>query len=85
MAGDVTYYALVGEGRAPQAPSGLARRKNGPAGPLDEVLRRDLTWQPDGVLTEWECGEVGPDVVEITEAIAERVIARFRAQWTAPG
>lgn len=84
MAGEVTYYALVSEGRSPAMPSGLARRTNAPAGPVDEALRRDLTWQPDAVLVEWECGEVGPDVVEISEAAAEQIMARFRALWTPP-
>lgn len=50
MPGDIAYYAIVGAGRTAQAPSGLARRRYaGPDGriPVDEALRRELTWEPD--------------------------------------
>lgn len=81
MPADVTYYALVSEGRTAQTPSGLARRRNEAAGPVDETLRRDLTWQPDPAIIEWEYGEAGADLAEISEAAAQRLIARFRVLW----
>jgi hypothetical protein len=81
VAADVTYYALVSEGRTAQTPSGLARRRNEAAGRVDETLRRDLTWQPDSAIIEWEYGEVGADLAEISEAAAQRLIARFRVLW----
>jgi hypothetical protein len=79
--GDVTYYALIGAGRSAQTPSGIARRRTEVKGRVDEALRRDLTWEPDSALIEWEYGEVGPDVVEISDAAAERLISRFRVLW----
>lgn len=85
MAGDVTYYALVSSGRTAQTPSGLARRRHEATGRADETLRRDLTWQPDSAIIEWEYAEVGADIVEIGDAAAERLISRFRVLWAEPG
>jgi hypothetical protein len=83
VAGEVKYYAIVGAGRTPQTPSGLARRRSAAAGPVDEALRRDLSWKPDSAIVEWEYGEVGADLAEISEAAAERLIAMFRLTWDA--
>lgn len=84
MPGEITYYAIVGAGESARAPSGLARRRQVAGGAVDEALRRDLTWQPDAAITEWEYGEVGADVVEISEAAADQVLAGFRAAWDQP-
>ncbi len=84
MAGDISYYAIVGAGRTAQAPSGLARRRYaGPDGdvPVDEALRRELTWEPDSAIVEWEYGEAGADLVEISEAAAARLVAGWRVLW----
>ena len=81
MADEVSYYAIVGAGRTVQAPSGLARRRYAGTGPVDEALRRDLTWAPDSAIVEWEYGEVGADLVEISPAAADRLIAGFRELW----
>jgi hypothetical protein len=80
--GDIAYYAIVGAGRTAQAPSGLARRRYaGPDGriPVDEALRRELTW--DSAIVEWEFGAVGADLVEISEAVAARLAAGWRVLW----
>ncbi len=81
MPDEVSYYAIVGAGRTAQAPSGLARRRYTEDGPADEALRRDLTWEPDAAIVEWEYGEVGADLVEISPAQADQLIARFRTRW----
>lgn len=81
MTDDVRYYAIVGAGRTAQTPSGLARRTITADGPVDEALRRDLTWQPDSAIIEWEYGEVGANLVEVSETEAGRLIARFEAAW----
>ena len=85
MADDVRYYAIVGAGRTVQTPSGLARRRVAAAGPVDEALRRDFMWEPDSAIIEWEYGEVGDDLVEISEAAANRLMAAFRVMWSARG
>jgi hypothetical protein len=81
MASSVRYYAIVGSGRTAQNPSGIARRTFGTDGPIDEALRRDLTWQRDAAIIEWEHGDVGPELVEISEAAAEELVERFRVKW----
>ena len=48
----VKYYAIVGYGRTAQNPSGIARRTRSADGPIDEALRRDLTWQRDSAIIE---------------------------------
>jgi len=85
VAGEVKYYAIIGAGRTAQTPSGIARRKLDADGPVDEALRRDLSWQPDSAIVEWEYGDVGAELVEISEAEAERLIERFREKWTEQG
>jgi hypothetical protein len=84
MAGEMTYFAIVGAGRTAQSPSGLARRRYAAAGPVDETLRRDLTWKPDSAIVQWEYGEVGADLIEISEADADRLVAMFRLAWDQP-
>jgi hypothetical protein len=85
VADDVRYYAIVGAGRTVQTPSGLARRRSGAAGPVDEALRRDFIWEPDSAIVEWEYGGVGADMVEISEASANRLMAAFRVMWGTRG
>jgi hypothetical protein len=55
----------------------------GDDGRIDEALRRDLTWAPDSAIVEWEYGDVGADLVEITEVEADALIERFRQRWGA--
>jgi hypothetical protein len=81
----VKYYAIVGSGRTAQSPSGIARRTTSADGPTDEALRRDLTWQRDSAIIEWEYGDTGADLVEISEAEAEELIERFREKWSQEG
>jgi hypothetical protein len=81
----VKYYAIVGSGRAAQNPSGIARRTTHADGQIDEALRRDLTWQRDSAIIEWEYGDAGADLVEISETEAQALIERFREKWGQEG
>jgi hypothetical protein len=81
----VKYYAIVGYGRTAQNPSGIARRTTNADGPIDEALRRDLTWQRDSAIIEWEYGDSGADLVEISEAEARALMERFREKWGQEG
>ena len=85
MIAETKYYAIVGTGRTAKSPSGLARRTFGDDGPVDEALRRDLTWQPDSAIVEWEYGDVGAELVEISETEAAELIERFRVRWGEAG
>jgi hypothetical protein len=82
MAAQVQYYAIVTVSRSVRATSGLARRTFEADGPVDETLRRDLTWQPDSAIVEWEYGDVGPELVRITEPEADQLTDSFRSAWS---
>ena len=81
----VKYYAIVGSGRKGHNPSGIARRTMGADGPIDEALRRDLTWQRDSAIIEWEYGDAGADLVQISESEARALMERFRERWSQEG
>ena len=84
MTAEVQYYAMTAAGGTRRTPSGLARRSYEPDGPVDETLRRDLTWAADSAIVEWEYGDLGADLVRISADDATQLRATFRAGW-APG
>jgi hypothetical protein len=84
MAIPVQYYAIVTVSRSVRAASGLARRTFAADGPIDETLRRDLTWQPDSAIVEWEYGDVGAELVRISETEADQLADSFRSSWAQP-
>jgi hypothetical protein len=84
MAIPVQYYAIVTVSRSVRAASGLARRTFAADGPVDETLRRDLTWQPDSAIVEWEYGDVGAELVRISETEADQLADSFRSSWAQP-
>jgi hypothetical protein len=84
MAAQVQYYVIVTVSRSVRAASGLARRTFAADGPVDETLRADLTWQPDSAIVEWEYGDVGAELVRVSEAEAEALTESFQAAWRQP-
>jgi hypothetical protein len=79
---EIQYYALIAGGRGQaRMPSGLARRVYEPDGPVDQTLRRDLGWMRDSAIVEWEYGDLGAEVVKITEDDAARLREAFRLRW----
>jgi len=86
MAEETSYYAIVREDQGLDNASGLARRTYTPQGRLDEAIRKDLTWERDSAIYEWERGEeLGITLVEISEAEAGRLIEEFREKWSEQG
>jgi hypothetical protein len=84
MANQIRYYAIVGRGRTPDNPSGLARRRDIGGNAIDESLRGDLSWGDTTAIAEWDRGEeLTRDLVEISEADAVQLIERFRERWGA--
>ena len=81
MTPEVQYYAMAAADRTSRSPSGLARRTYEPTGPVDETLCRDLRWRPDSAIVEWEYGDLGAELVKITEEDAAHLLDRFRARW----
>ena len=84
MAAQMHYYAIVTVTRNVRAASGLARRTFAADGPVDETLRRDMSWQPDSAIIEWEYGDVGAEFVRISEAEADQLADSFRSVWAQP-
>ncbi|HXW45268.1 MAG TPA: hypothetical protein VEL03_10805 [Streptosporangiaceae bacterium] len=84
MTPEVQYYAMAAADRASRSPSGLARRIYEPDGPVDETLGRDLRWRPDSGIVEWEYGDLGAELVKITERDAAHLLETFRARWGGP-
>jgi hypothetical protein len=78
MTNGVEYYVIVAGQRGRAA--GLARRTRAEAGSVDETLDRDLNWQPDSAIAEWEYGDLGADLVQISEQEAENLTRAFRAR-----
>jgi hypothetical protein len=78
------YYAISGIGDSPAEPSGLVRRTFTEEGRLDEALRKNLTWERDTAIIEWEYGNLVGELSEISEAEAQALIERFREKWGAP-
>lgn len=72
---------MVAAGRSGRTPSGLARRTYKADGPVDETLRRDLSWTPDSAIVEWEYGDLGAELIKISEEDAMHLRDAFRTQW----
>lgn len=81
MSDEVQYYVIVADQRS-RAATGLARRIFAESGPVDEALRRDLSWQPDCAIVEWEYGDLGSELVRISAREAENLTQAFRARWS---
>jgi len=80
MSSEVQYYVIV-DGHGSRTATGLARRTYDEAGPIDETLRSDLTWQPDSAIVEWEYGDLDAELVTISEQEAENLAQAFRLRW----
>ena len=84
MPDQVHYYAIIGRGRTPDDPSGLARRRGAGDHLFDESLRRDMSWGDTTAIAEWDRGEeLTRDLIEISAADAAQLIERFREKWAA--
>jgi hypothetical protein len=77
---ETQYYVIVADQRSRGA-AGLARRICTEVGQVDETLRRDLSWQPDSAVVEWEYGDLDAELVLISEAEAENLTHAFRTRW----
>ena len=82
MSDKITYYAVVGENRTIENPSGLIRRRHAAGGPVDESLARNMSWTFTDAIYQLERGEnLGPELVEISGDEARVLIERFRERW----
>lgn len=79
MSSNTTYYAIINEYSSADRPGGVLRRVEDAEGRCDEVFTRNLTWEDSALLYSAERGNLDNKFIEITEAEAERIVARIRA------
>ena len=78
MAERVIYYAITDETSSLARPAGVLRRTDKEGLDIDEVFSGTLQWVPSAALVSAEHGDITNDFTEITEAEAERIVARIR-------
>jgi hypothetical protein len=78
MAETITYYAIIDEFSNREYPGGVLRRVRNDAGVTDEAFSADLTWEFSPLLAGAERGDTMFDFVPVSEAEAERIVARIR-------
>jgi hypothetical protein len=76
---EVQHYVIVAA-QGSRAASGLARRTYAESGPIDESLSLDPTWRLDSAIVEWEYGDLGAELIKISEQEAENLTQAFRAR-----
>jgi hypothetical protein len=82
MADKITFYAIVGGESTTDRPLSLLRRLEfGGNGFTDEGLRRDFSWDFTPLIVEWEHGDFGDELVEVSHEQASKIIEHFRGKW----
>jgi len=81
MPDKITYFAVVADDRTTDNPYGLVRRLEHDDGPADEGLRKDFSWAPTPAIVEWERGDLGPELVEVSHEQASKIVEYFRQKW----
>jgi hypothetical protein len=82
MAEKITYYAIVDEFSSLERPAGVLRRIDNDEGTIDEIFSRDLTWEFSPLMYSAERGDLANEFVPISEAEADRIVARIRERAT---
>ena len=74
------YYAILDTDSNAERPVGVFRRVKSEDGQIDEVFSRNLQWEFSPLLYSAERGDTMFDFTEITEAEANRIVERIRAE-----
>jgi hypothetical protein len=85
MPDKITYYAVIGGGRTVENPYGIVRRLETDWGFTDEGLRKDFSWKFSPAIVEWQRGDLGQELVEVSHEQASKIIEYFRERWGASG
>ena len=83
MTEKITYYAIVDELTTIEQPAGVLRRVRNDDGTTDEVFSAELQWTFSPLMYEAEHGDLENEFVPISEAEAERIVARIREAGSA--
>ena len=85
MPDKVIYYAVVNDLSSRERPAGVFRRSyTEDGGRSDEAFTRNLRWEYSTSLISAERGDLQNRFFEITEAEANQIVARIRAEVTGP-
>ena len=79
MAEQITYYAMIDEFTSRENPRTVVRRVMSDGGTTDEIFSRDLRWVFTPLMYAVERGDLSNEFVPISEAEAERIVARVKA------
>ena len=78
MAENITYFAMVDEFTSRDHPRTVLRRVRNDEGTIDEIFSRHMSWEFSPLMYSAERGDLANDFVPISEAEAERIVARIR-------
>jgi hypothetical protein len=83
MPDKVTYYAVVDDLSSREQPAGVFRRiYTEDGGRSDEAFTRNLAWEFSPALISAERGDLQNEFIEISEAEANQIVERIRAEVT---
>jgi hypothetical protein len=74
----ITYYAMIDELTSRNSPRTVLRRVRNDEGTIDEIFSRNLSWDFSPLMYSAERGDLANEFVPISEAEAERIVARVR-------
>jgi hypothetical protein len=81
MSDKVTYYAIVNDLSSRERPAGVFRRTYFESGGrCDEAFTADLLWKRSASLVSAERGDLLNEFIEISEAEANQIVERIRAE-----
>jgi hypothetical protein len=78
MADEISYYAIINDFSSREEPGGVLRRIKNDDGERDETFGIDLEWGRSSLLYAYERGDLTNDMVPISAAEADRIVARIR-------
>ena len=78
MTETITYFAMIDEFTSRDNPRTVLRRVRNDEGTIDEIFSRGLSWEFSPLMYSAERGDLANDFVPISEAEAERIVARIK-------
>ncbi len=78
MSENFTYFAMIDEFTSRDNPRTVLRRVCNDEGTTDEIFSGNLDWQFSPLMYSAERGDLANDFIPISEAEAERIVARIR-------
>jgi hypothetical protein len=77
MAEKITYFAMIDEFTSKDNPRTVLRRVRNDEGAIDEIFSRNLSWEFSPLMYSAERGDLANEFIPISEAEAERIVARI--------